>query len=247
MVGRSSRFTAAGYTAPKYMLPLGGRPTFDFAVAGFRRFFSDTIFLFIVRDVAGTPAFVVERCRAIGIRRVRCAVLKAPTRGQAETVHLGIDEVGVGAEEPITIFNIDTFRPNFTYPEATADGYLEVFVGSGTNWSFVGPDPTRPGGARRTTEKDPISDLCCTGLYHFGRRVLFDQAYTAELDRFSGSTGELYVAPIYNHLIASGADIRYSVIPSSEVVFCGVPAEYELLLGNAPLLIRLRHELFDLR
>jgi hypothetical protein len=128
----------------------------------------------------------------------------------------------------LTIFNIDTFRPGFhfpSFPEASA-GYLEVFEGEGANWSYV-----RPAAHQRvaeTAEKRPISNLCCTGLYHFAHAADFAAALAAE--RQSPSAPELYVAPLYNHLIAGGHPIHYEIIPSSEIIFCGVPAEYEALL-----------------
>ena len=40
---------------------------------------------------------------------------------------------------------------------------------------------------------------------------------------------ERYIAPLYNGLIQDGLDVRYHVIDASEVMFCGIPAEYEQL------------------
>ena len=42
----------------------------------------------------------------------------------------------------------------------------------------------------------------------------------------------LDVAPLYNHLIAEGRAIGFEVIGRDEVIFCGVPAEYEALLAQ---------------
>jgi hypothetical protein len=44
----------------------------------------------------------------------------------------------------------------------------------------------------------------------------------------------LYIAPIYNHLIGAGARIGFGLIPARDVMFCGVPAEYEALLRTSP-------------
>ena len=87
-----------------------------------------------------------------------------------------------------------------------------------------GPEPW----ALETAEKRPISDLCCTGLYHFARAGDFRAALAAE--RAAPQAPELYVAPLYNHLIAAGARIGWRLIAGSEVVFCGTPDEYEALL-----------------
>lgn len=90
--------------------------------------------------------------------------------------------------------------------------------------------------AARTTEKIPICDLCCTGLYNF--RSVDDFRYALAAERASPSSAELYVAPIYNHLIRLGRDIRYTVIERDEVIFCGVPQEYDALANDRNSLMR---------
>jgi hypothetical protein len=235
MAGLSRRFTAAGYDRPKYMLPLHGRTVFDHAVESFRGCFGSVPFLFIGRDVAGTAAFVEHSCAALGLPSARIVMLDAATAGQAETVEAGLDQAGVDERAPITIFNIDTFRPRFGFPVHAwwerSDGYLEVFRGSGANWSYVRPSRDQEGLVVETAEKRPISDLCCTGLYHFKHAAAFRAALAQE--RRHPTAAELYVAPLYNHLIAAGQQIHYQVIDPADIVFCGVPAEY-LALGGTP-------------
>ncbi|MDB5465845.1 MAG: capsular polysaccharide biosynthesis protein, partial [Phenylobacterium sp.] len=106
-------------------------------------------------------------------------------------------------------------------------GWLEVFRGSGANWSYVQPAPGPEPWALATAEKQPISDLCCTGLYHFARAEDFRAALAAE--RAAPQAAELYVAPLYNHLLAQGRRVAWCEIDRDEVVFCGTPAEYEAL------------------
>jgi hypothetical protein len=234
MAGLSKRFQDAGYDRPKYMLPLAGRTVFDHAMDSFRRYFDTMPFLFVCRDVAGTSLFVRRSCEAIGLRDASVAVLEAPTAGQAETVELGLCQANISDTTSITIFNIDTFRPGFEFPAEAwwpySDGYLEVFRGSGANWSYVRPSSLEDGLVVETAEKRAISDLCCTGLYHFARAGDFRDALAKE--RLSPAAHELYVAPLYNQLIATGHRINYQVIARSDISFCGVPAEYEALCGS---------------
>jgi hypothetical protein len=235
MAGLSRRFTEAGYTLPKYMLSAHGKTLFDHAVESFAALFTSEPFLFISRDVAGTPAFVEASCRRLGIRSHRCITLDGPTAGQADTVAIGLERAAVPDDAPVTIFNIDTFRPGYRYPaEIAADGYLEVFHGEGANWSYVRPAADGSGRVLETTEKVPISDLCCTGLYHFRSAGLYRSSFrdfAASEARTLGLT-ELYVAPMYNRLIRAGADIRYHLIARNAVIFCGVPAEYDAFLAT---------------
>ncbi|MCJ2006269.1 capsular biosynthesis protein [Methylobacterium sp. J-092] len=233
MAGLSSRFTAAGYDRPKYMLSLHGSTVFAHAVGSFSALFSTTPFLFIGRPIMGTESFLRAECATLGIADARIVMLDHETSGQAESVELGFLRAGAACDEPMTIFNIDTFRKDFAFPDALwyerSAGYLEVFRGTGANWSYVGPEA----GAdeplvARTTEKDPISDLCCNGLYHFAAAKDFLWALSRE--REAPSAPELYVAPLYNRLIAIGKRIHYRLVSTDRITFCGVPSEYEALL-----------------
>ena len=237
MAGLSERFTKAGYAVPKYMLEAHGRTLFRHAVDGFAPHAAAMRFLFIARDVAGTAAFVGRECRAMGLDGAEIHVLDAPTRGQAETVALGLAG-RVADDDAVIVFNIDTFRPGWRPPARFSiddvDGYLEVFEGEGKNWSFVAPRDADARTVARTTEKDPISNLCCTGLYAFRRAGDFRASFEAALagGPAAWSAGELYVAPLYNRLIAAGKDIRYDVIRRDEVIFCGTPDEYHAFLAS---------------
>lgn len=246
MAGLSSRFTARGYALPKFMLELHGRPVFDFALARFAHAFESDRFLFIARSELGVADFIRQRLGALGVKTYHIVGIEAPTRGQAETVAIGAAGAGVAEDESLAIFNIDTFvagEPrDYGRDFPLASGVLEVIRSAGSNWSFVEPDAPGSRVVRRTTEKLPISDLCCTGLYWFRRLDHF--LHALERERSAPQSGELYVAPLYNHLIASGRRVEFDLIERDRVALCGVPAEYEALV---PLKRPTGAALFDLR
>jgi hypothetical protein len=222
MAGMSSRFFKAGYKKPKYMLEADEKSLFNYSVESFEAYFKTDKFIFIIRDVFGTDEFVRQQVSILGIVDFDIVVLENETRGQAETVALGLQQYRT---------NIDTFRPDFSYPELNnlGDGYLEVFIGTGSNWSFVRPAHQDSSIINLTTEKNPISDLCCTGLYHFKHISDFFDAYEyyLHLPKEQWEKGEIYVAPLYNYLIQKGKEIHYNLIERSDVVFCGTPDEYD--------------------
>lgn len=232
MAGLSLRFREAGYRLPKYMLPLHGKSLFHHVMAGFRRCFERNEFLFVCRDVSDTETFVRAECTELGLTNYSVAMLEGTTGGQAETVAFGLERIGMSDDKPITIFNIDTIRKDFEYPRSawreTSDGYLEVFQGSGPNWSYVRPVAGAEPLVAETAEKRAISDLCCDGLYHFARAGDFRQALGEE--RADRTSSELYVAPLYNRLIDKTARIHYVLVDCADLIFCGVPSEYEALL-----------------
>lgn len=234
MAGMSSRFFKAGYTKPKYMLKTKGKTLFECSVLSFEKYFKDEMFVFVIRDIYGTKQFIIDKIKELGIKDFKIVCLDAETKGQAETVFLGLD--GIDDDETLTIFNIDTFRPNFSYPDLTGkeDGYLEVFQGSGDNWSFVRPENDESTLLIETAEKRPMSDLCCTGLYFFNKVSDFKSSFLdyQHKPKELWDKGELYVAPLYNFLINSGKRIHYHQINPQEVIFCGTPQEYEELSGT---------------
>ena len=144
MAGSSRRFREAGYSLPKYQLSLHGRPVFDYSVISFKKYFDTERFMFIMRDTDDASDFVDERLETLGVRHADLVILSDETKGQADTVRLGLRASGVSADEPLTIFNIDTFRPSYSRPRelSGAAGYVEVFRGQGESWSFV---KARPG------------------------------------------------------------------------------------------------------
>lgn len=237
MAGLSSRFFKAGYSVPKYMLEAHGCSVFEHVLSGFSEYFNQETFVFIIRDVFDTKKFIEQKLKKLNINKFAIVTLKVETRGQAETVAIGLRMLDSVAEgDTLTIFNIDTFRLNFKYPnlDELGDGYLEVFLGDGLNWSYVLPESINSTKVIKTTEKDPISNLCCTGLYHFSSVHNYFLAYNQYVNIPSEKlcNSELYVAPMYNILIGLGKNIHYNLIDQHDVVFCGVPEEYLLFCNS---------------
>lgn len=232
MAGLSSRFFKAGYSIPKYQLDLHGQSVFRWALSSFEHYFKTDDFLFILRDIYQTKSFVESELSSMGILKYTIIVLNEETSGQAETVYLGLQQTTYMGD--LIIFNIDSCRHQYQKPEwyTQASGYLEVFEGEGEHWSFIEPDVSKPARVKRTTEKERISHFCSDGLYSFQTRALFDQAFEFAIRHNQRSKGELYIAPLYNHLISQGLDIRFECVPSSMIEFCGTPDEYQALLSK---------------
>lgn len=237
MAGLSSRFTKAGYKKPKYMLKAHNKTIFSHAINSFSAFFETNHFIFIIRNIDNIISFVNHEVQQLGIKSFKVITLDHDTRGQAETVYIALEREEKTYNGPITIFNIDTFRLNFTFPNLNniGAGYLEVFKGSGNNWSFVKPVSNNSTLINETAEKKEISNLCCTGLYYFSEKNDFINAYNNYLSIPSEKweKGELYIAPLYNYLIKQNKKIHYHLIERSDVVFCGIPSEYEEFLNES--------------
>ena len=245
MAGESRRFADAGFKIPKYQLQAHGESVFSHAVRSFAHYFPTEPFLFVYRDVEGSGSFVRAECERLKIKHASFVTLDRMTKGQAETVALGLENAAVPDDEPIVIFNIDTFRLNYRYPDlagakASYDGYLEVVVGAGDNFSFVRPHADDSGLVCETSEKRPISNLCSTGLYHFRRSGDFRWAYANPCQpKGDAERKERYVAPLYNSLISRGNRIGFVIIEPASVISCGTPEEYEQVRTSPEIARRL--------
>jgi len=231
MVGKSSRFFKEGYSEPKYKLLIDGTSVFENSVRSFERYFLTDKFLFLVRSDYDAASFVEKSVKEMGILNFTIVEFPEETQGQADTVYQGLAKAKdfFSSDEPIYIFNIDTFRPGFEKSsKSSEDGYLEVFKGEGVHWSFA--QPGENGKVIRTTEKDRISDLCSNGMYYFKSCAIFNEAFEHSLKENLKAKGEFYIAPLYNYLIENGLSVSYELIPASEIVFCGTPDEYKNLI-----------------
>lgn len=227
MAGLSSRFYNAGYSVPKYKLPIPGGCVFTRVLKGFKSQFKIEPFLFITMDKYNDIDFIATIAESLGVENFEIICLENPTRGQADTVYQGLHAMGARKSRSLTIFNIDTFRNDITVVQKeidthAPDGLLEVFIGSGENWSNVIPINDRR--VLRTSEKQNESHLCSTGLYYFKSAEIFCSGF----ERYESSTStELYIAPLYNVLIEDLKTIHYCIVDNTEIIHCGTPIEYE--------------------
>lgn len=236
MAGLSSRFFREGYRLPKYMLEAHGKSVFEHSLESFADRFQNEFFLFIAKREYDAEKFIWAKARSLGIKKFEVILLDRDTRGQAESVYEGLCQCKE-ENQPLIIFNIDTFRLRPFVQEVATDicGCLEVFFGEGENWSFVKPAHEAPYLVSETAEKRAISNLCCTGLYYFKSTDEYKRVFVkyASKPESEWDGGELYVAPLYNVLIESGKKVSYTVIDRKDVVFSGVPSEFETFKSSS--------------
>lgn len=230
MVGMSSRFFKEGYSKPKYMLEAHSKSVFHWVVGSFldSSIALDEKILFIIKkDYYDTDVFIDEYFSSIGFTNYEYVVLEQMTSGQAETVYQGLKKSSAKFDEPLTIFNIDTIRIKpFSRPTEGSQNYLEVFIGEGDHWSFAETDET--GSVIRVSEKVRISKYCSDGLYNFDKISTFMKLYQeTESDESYITNNEKYVAPLYNKLILSKCKVDIDSIEVEDLIFCGIPKEYE--------------------
>ena len=188
--------------------------------------------MFIHRHDDGSNEFIQQACKKLNIESYILKEIDFDTRGQAETVALGLENLNKEQmKESIYIFNIDSFLLNFKKPSTNflknTSGYLELFNGDGDHWSFAKVEGDF---VIKTTEKIRISNLCSNGLYYFSTANLFMDVFNelTQINKYK----ELYIAPMYNILIRRKFIVKHCLINKREILFCGTPSEYKFILNS---------------
>lgn len=231
MAGRGQRFVDAGYTLPKPLIDVAGRPMYSWAL--------DSLPLALAsRLVVVCLAEHIERYGLgddIASRYPHLDPVVIPlhetTQGQACTVLAASPHLD--PDEPLIIYNADTWcrtdlDERLRALPAEVAGLIGVFKAPGDHWSFARTDgPTR---VVEVAEKRRISEWATTGLYHFSRAATFLDHATAMVDEDDRVNGEFYVAPVYNRAIAASLEIHIDV--ALEVAVLGTPPELEAFLAT---------------
>ena len=235
MAGFGRRFLDAGYTVPKYRIEAHGQPLFFWSIVSLRQFIADGArFTFVVRRADEAADFIRAEAARLGIAQSAIVELDAPTDGQATTAMLAREHVADRAA-PMLIYNIDTFtHPDVLSPrDVRGAGWIPCFDAPGEGWSFAAADQS--GRVSEVREKLRISTHATIGLYWFDSFARYEDVYARHYaDPANLEKGERYVAPIYNRLIADGADVYVHDIPFSAAIPLGTPAEVERFLAGQP-------------
>lgn len=234
MAGFGRRFLDAGYNVPKYRIMAHDRSLFAWSMLSLRGFTrAGARFTFVVRGADASADFIRNEAAALGIAHAAIVELDAPTDGQATTTMLARDALKDRAA-PMLIYNIDTFVHPDALPASAVRGagWIPCFSAAGDAWSFAAADAA--GRVSEVREKQRISPHATIGLYWFSSFDLYADAYARHYANPANlEKGERYVAPVYNTLIADGAEVFIHDVPTHAVTALGVPADVDAFLRSA--------------
>lgn len=229
MAGRGSRFAEVGFTAPKPLIDVRGKPMYAWAMDSLPLSLAQrVIFICLAEHLTDRALEQDIRTRYAAFDPVIVPLDKV-TEGQACTVLEA--RRWIDSDDPLIIYNADTYcrtllAERLPTLSPTVAGLLSVFQAPGDKWSFARTD--EHGRVVETAEKRRISEWATTGLYHFTRGRDFVKHAQAMIDANERERNEFYVAPVYNRLIQAGLEIRIDI--AEEVWVLGTPedlAEFE--------------------
>ena len=230
MGGLGSRFTQEGYTTPKPMIPVGGAPMFQKALASLDGLASAQTL--VVRQETEDQTGVCASIYAVA-PKANVVILPEVTRGAAETCwaarqHLDPNDI-------VVVLDCDMAFAAPAYLNALrlmlddvspVEGLLLTFPSQSPRYSYA---RSENGQVVEVAEKKVISNQAIAGAYVFREARTFlrlTEALLAEPpDR------EYYISHLYGRLLAEGGPV--AAIAADKIWSFGTPEElraYEALL-----------------
>ena len=206
MAGAGSRFEKAGYTFPKPLIEVHGKPMIQVVVENLN---INANYIYVVQR---THRLKYNLDTMLNIITPGCTIIEVDgvTEGAACTALLAKEYVN--NDRPLFFANSDQFvewdSVEFMYKMVASDvdGGIVTFNATHPKWSFVRLDGS--GNVVEVAEKNPISDIATVGFYYWKHGRDFVTYAEGMIDKDIRVNGEFYVAPVFNEAIADGKIIK---------------------------------------
>jgi HAD superfamily hydrolase (TIGR01509 family) len=206
MAGHGSRFSQAGYTFPKPLIEVNGKPMIQVVVENLN---IDAHYVFIVQkehyekyQLKYMLNMIAPGCDVVQVDGV--------TEGAACTTLLARNIIN--NNEPLVIANSDQYvewDSNECLYAFTADGVdagILTFNSVHPKWSYARLDER--GFVAEVAEKKPISDLATVGIYYWKRGSDYVKYADRMIEKNIRTNNEFYVCPVFNEAIGDGKLVR---------------------------------------
>ncbi len=228
MAGAGSRFASAGFTFPKPIIDVKGKPMIQLVVEnlGF-----DAKYIYIVRKEHYDKYSLKHMLNLI---TPNCEIIQVDylTEGAACTTLLAKEFIN--NENSLIIANSDQYiewNPvDFYYKmvESRADGGILTFESIHSKWSFVRLDEND--NVVEVAEKKPISKMATCGIYFWRHGSDYVKYAEQMINKNIRVNNEFYVAPVYNEAILDNKRIKIYNI--KRMWGLGVPEDMEYFIKN---------------
>lgn len=199
MAGWGSRFKDAGYSFPKPLIEVHGKPMIESVVSNLS---INARYTYIVQEEHYNQYNLWYLLNAI---TPNCNIVQVNgvTEGAAVTALLAKDFID--NDSPLIIANSDQIvewsSRNFLYDLITknADGGIATFKSTHPKWSYAKLDEL--GRVVEVAEKKPISNLATVGIYYWKHGSDFVKYAKQMIDKDIRTNNEFYICPVFNEAI----------------------------------------------
>lgn len=232
MAGAGSRFAQVGYTFPKPLIDVNGKPMIQVVVDNLNLSKDNAHFVYIVQKSHFTQYnlhyflnLITPNCTIIPIEHV--------TEGAACSVLLAKEHIN--NDEHLLIVNSDQFLEwdsnGFMYamdnPEI--DAGISTFDNTHPKWSYAKLDDTT-GYVCEVAEKKPISQHATTGIYYWKHGSDFVKYAEQMISKNIRVNNEFYVCPVFNEAILDNKKIK--IMDCKKMWGLGTPEDLTYFLNN---------------
>jgi HAD superfamily hydrolase (TIGR01509 family) len=206
MAGAGSRFEAAGYTFPKPLIDVEGKPMIQVVVDNLNM---DANYIYVVQK-AHREKYNLDTLLNLITPGCKIVETNGLTEGAACTALLAKEFIN--SDAPLFFANSDQFvewdSNEFMYKmnETKADGGIVTFKAIHPKWSFAKINEL--GLVTEVAEKNPISDNATVGYYFWKHGSDFVKYAEEMIDKNIRVNNEFYVCPVFNQAIEAGKEIR---------------------------------------
>jgi HAD superfamily hydrolase (TIGR01509 family) len=206
MAGAGSRFEQAGYTFPKPLIEVNGKPMIQVVIENLNL---DANYIYVVQK-AHREKYNLDAL--LNLLTPGCKVVETDglTEGAACTALLAKEYID--NDNPLFFANSDQFvewdSNEFMYKmqETNADGGIVSFTATHPKWSFAKVDEN--GLVTEVAEKNPISDIATVGYYFWKHGSDFIKYAEQMIEKNIRVNNEFYVCPVFNQAIEDCKEIR---------------------------------------
>lgn len=228
MAGAGSRFASVGYTFPKPLIEVKGKPMIQVVIENLN---IDAEHIFIVQKEHYEKYHLKTLLNMIS---PGCKIVQTEgvTEGAACTTLLAKEFIN--NDYPLLIANSDQFvewdSNEFMYSMGadTIDGGILTFRSTHPKWSFAELD--EKGFVKRVAEKEPISDIATVGIYYWTKGSEYVKYAEQMIDKNVRVNNEFYVAPVYNEAILD--EKRIKTFDAKRMLGLGTPEDLKIFLND---------------
>jgi len=228
MAGAGSRFEKAGYTFPKPLIDVRGKPMIQWVVDNLN---VEAKYIFIVQK-SHFEKYNLKETLSNFCPNNEIVQIDGVTEGAACTTLLA--KQYIDKDEPLIIANSDQFvewnNEEFIYTSTTADldGNILTFKSTHPKWSYAKLNDL--GYVTEVAEKRPISDVATVGIYYWRRGSDYVKYAEQMIAKNIRVNNEFYVCPVFNEAIGDCKKIRTFNI--EKMWGLGTPEDLEHFLKN---------------
>jgi len=224
MAGAGSRFEQAGYTFPKPLIEVNGKPMIQVVVENLN---IDAKHIFIVQKSHYEKYNLKYLLNLITNNNCEIVQVDGITEGAACTTLLA--KKFIDNDEPMVMANSDQFLEwdsnEFMYSMVAddVDGGIVSFEATHPKWSFAKLDDD--GFVSEVAEKKPISNIATVGVYYWAKGSDYVKYAEQMIDKDIRTNNEFYVCPVYNEAIGDNKKVK--VFPIDKMWGLGTPEDLE--------------------